>query len=99
MVSLGDINGCAAMVDADPVNFRVSRKALTDRLIDVDVTLLRPVPETNAALHLLTSHMRVIEDGTALPTPDLQRMVSTHLQNLIALMPGGVCFETGCFRS
>ncbi len=98
MTSNGEIASCASTVETDLINFRIGRKALTDRLIDVDAALIRPIPEANAALHLLTSYMRVIEDGTASATPDLQHTISTHLQDLIALALGATRDEAELAR-
>jgi AraC-like DNA-binding protein len=49
---------------------------------------MRPIPGDNEALRLLTRYVGLIEDHNALTTPELRRLASNHVYDLIALALG-----------
>jgi AraC-like DNA-binding protein len=89
MTSNGEVASCKSEVRTNLVNFRINRRALSDRLVDADAALIRPIPQTNPALRLLNAYYATtVEDGRGLSTPELRYAVSSHMQDLIALALG-----------
>jgi AraC-like DNA-binding protein len=75
-----------------PVNFlgfRVPRDAIAPLARSIDDALIRVVPAGSEAIELLITYARAIaEEQQSLDTPELQRLVATHIHDLIALAAG-----------
>jgi AraC-like DNA-binding protein len=75
-----------------PVNFlgfRVPRDAIGSLGGCVDDALIRMVPAGEEAMKLLVTYARAVaEEEQSLRTPELQRLVATHIHDLIALTVG-----------
>ena len=75
-----------------PVNFlgfRVPRDAIAPLAGGIDDALIRVVPAGAEATKLLVTYARAIaEEQQSLHTPELQRLVATHIHDLIALAVG-----------
>lgn len=75
-----------------PVNFlgfRVPRDAIAPLSGSIDDALIRMVPAGAEAIKLLVTYARAItEEQQSLQTPELQRLVATHIYDLIALAVG-----------
>ena len=75
-----------------PVNFlgfRVPRDAIAPLAGSIDDALIRMVPAGAEAIKLLVTYARAIaEEQQSLHTPELQRLVATHIHDLIALAVG-----------
>jgi transcriptional regulator GlxA family with amidase domain len=65
---------------------RVPLKTLAPLCGDVTASLYRPIRSDAHALGLLWPYVRAIQDSAS--TPDLQRMVVTHVHDLLALLIG-----------
>jgi AraC-like DNA-binding protein len=71
------------------INFRFSRSLLAPYVADIDAMVARPIPRDNRILQLLVAYAKMINDQQELATPDLQRIVATHLHSLAAALLGG----------
>jgi AraC-like DNA-binding protein len=70
------------------VGLRVPRKQLAAMVTDLDDQVMRVTPGATDALRLLTSYLRTMLNEQALASPDISRVVSSHLLDLIALSLG-----------
>lgn len=73
------------------INFRLSRSLLAPHVADIDAMVARPIPRDNRVLQLMVGYARMINDQQELATPDLRRMVATHMHSLAAALLGGEC--------
>jgi AraC-like DNA-binding protein len=75
-----------------PVNFlgfRVPRDAIAPLAGNIDDALIRMVPAGAEAITLLVTYaLAIAEEQQSLQTPELQRLVATHIHDLIALAAG-----------
>ncbi len=75
-----------------PVNFlgfRVPRDAIAPLAGSIDDALIRMVPAGAEAIKLLVTYtLAIAEEQLSLQTPGLQRLVATHIHDLIALAVG-----------
>lgn len=69
-------------------NFRFSRSLLNALTGDIETALVKQIPKDQPVLRLLTGYASVVEDAQALATPELRRLVSTHMHDLAALLLG-----------
>jgi AraC-like DNA-binding protein len=80
------------LIHPAPVNFlgfRVPRDAIAPLASSIDDALIRMVPAGSEAIKLLVTYARAIaEEQQSLDTPELQRLVATHIHDLIALAVG-----------
>src|SRR5262249_10538677 len=70
------------------IGFRVPRDAIASLVAKLDDTPIRVVPHRTDALNLLVTYAGAIADEQPLPTPELQRLVVTHIHDLIAATVG-----------
>jgi AraC-like DNA-binding protein len=76
-------------VPANMLGFRVPRDAIAPLADSIDDALIRVVPSGSEAIKLLVSYARgIAEEQQSLDTPELQRLVATHIHDLIALAAG-----------
>jgi AraC-like DNA-binding protein len=74
---------------ANMLGFRVPRHAISPLAGDIDDALIRMVPAGSEAIKLLVTYARAIADEQqSVDTPELQRLVATHIHDLIALAAG-----------
>ena len=80
------------LIHPAPVNFlgfRVPRDAIAPLAGSIDDALVRMVPAGSDAIKLLVTYARAIaEQQQSLDTPELQRLVATHIHDLIAVAVG-----------
>ena len=80
------------LIHPAPVNFlgfRVPRDAIAPIAGSVDDALIRMVPAGAEAIKLLVTYARaIVEEQQSLHTPELQRLVATHIHDLIAVAAG-----------
>jgi AraC-like DNA-binding protein len=71
------------------LGFRVPRDAIAPLAGGIDDALIRVVPAGVEAIKLLVTYARAIaEEQQSLDTPELQRLVATHIHDLLALAVG-----------
>jgi AraC-like DNA-binding protein len=80
------------LIHAAPTNFlgfRLPRDAIAPLAGSVEDAFIRMVPAGSEAIRLLVAYARAIaEEQQSLETPELQRLVATHIYDLIALAVG-----------
>jgi AraC-like DNA-binding protein len=80
------------LIHPAPVNFlgfRVPRDAIAQLAGTIDDALIGTVPAGSEVTKLLVTYARAIaEEQQSLDTPELQRLVTTHIHDLIALAVG-----------
>jgi AraC-like DNA-binding protein len=69
-------------------NFRFSRAMLNMLTGDIEAALVRRIPREGDVLRLLAGYAAVIDDETALGTPELRRAVAQHMHDLAAILLG-----------
>jgi len=70
------------------VGLRVPRQQLAAIVTDLDDQVMRVTPGATDALKLLTGYLRTMLNEQALASPDIARVVVSHLLDLIALSIG-----------
>jgi AraC-like DNA-binding protein len=71
------------------ISLRLPRKVLAASLVsDPEDAFMRPLPGNTETLRLLTQYIEGLSDGYQLATPELQRIVVTHVHDLAALVIG-----------
>jgi AraC-like DNA-binding protein len=70
------------------IGLRVRREQLVAMVPDLDDRITRIIPGTTDALKLLSGYARTMLDEQALASPDIARVVGSHLLDLIALSLG-----------
>jgi len=70
------------------VGLRVPRRQLAAIVTDLDDQVMRVTPGSTDALKLLTGYLRAMLNEQALSSPDISRVVASHLLDLIALCLG-----------
>jgi AraC-like DNA-binding protein len=70
------------------LGFRVPRDAIAPLAGNIDDALVRMVPAGSEAIKLLVTYARAVAEEQPLDTPGLQRLVATHIHDLVALAVG-----------
>jgi AraC-like DNA-binding protein len=76
------------------LTFRVPVAAIAPLVPDVGAVVARRVPADCEALRLLTRYLEILQDTSALATPQLQDLATTHVYDLLALALGAT-YEAG----
>jgi AraC-like DNA-binding protein len=76
------------------LTFRVPVAAIAPLVPDVGAVVARRVPADSEALRLLTRYLEILQDTSALATPQLQDLAATHVYDLLALALGAT-YEAG----
>jgi AraC-like DNA-binding protein len=76
------------------LTFRVPVAAIAPLVPDVGAVVARRVPADCEALRLLTRYLQILQDTSALATPQLQDLAATHVYDLLALALGAT-YEAG----
>ena len=91
------LRSCAEPIVGHPMNPRkrgrflallLPRPALAPLVTNIDDAVLRLIPRGTGALKLLANYVGMLRDDEALATPDLRRLVVTHIYDLAALAIG-----------
>jgi AraC-like DNA-binding protein len=95
------LNGDAMVVTRDRISFnlnhpapvsfmgfRVPREAMVPLVGSIDDGMVRMVPAGTEAIKLLVTYARALANEQTPQAPELQRLVATHFQDLIALAVG-----------
>jgi AraC-like DNA-binding protein len=70
------------------VSVSVPRKLMMALTPSLEDTFVRPLPPGAGILHLLLRYIDILEDEQALSAPELQRAVTTHIHDLVAMAIG-----------
>jgi AraC-like DNA-binding protein len=66
------------------VTLSVPRDAISPMIVDAGSMLVRPISRHNEALRLLTDYLGILKQSDRLSRPELQRVVVTHIHDLLA---------------
>jgi AraC-like DNA-binding protein len=83
-----DVSRCAVHSTSEFVNFRFPFDKIAPMVTDLDAAAMRPIPVNTEALRLLVHYASLLEKEDMLATPDVQSLVSSHLQDLAVLAIG-----------
>ena len=96
-ISLG-VGDAALMLHSEPAALLQSqgrglclvlpRAALTPLVNNVEDAAMRPIPRHNGALQLLMTYLAAVREIIALATPELRRLVATHIHDLVGMAVG-----------
>jgi AraC-like DNA-binding protein len=70
------------------ISLRVPRAALAPAIVDLDTSLLRPIPHNDPTLLLLIGYVEAVRDAGAAATPALQDLTVSHIHDLVSLTVG-----------
>jgi AraC-like DNA-binding protein len=88
MMSNADVGSFTFPAASEVIALRLRRAVLRPLLSDVDAAVARPVPRGTPTLRLLLRYLRVLPDRRPLVDPGLQRLVVTHIYDLLAVALG-----------
>jgi AraC-like DNA-binding protein len=87
LVSSGDVSRFDRSTAGGSISMRIPRTVLSSRVVDIDDTVMRPIPRSAGVLRLLTGYTRpLLEDGPA--RPELWHLAVKHVHDLVALALG-----------
>jgi AraC-like DNA-binding protein len=99
LMSASDVSSFNRYSPGASLTLRIPRSVLTSMVADVDDAVMSLIPGRSEALHLLTSYAAMLTDENMLVTPELQRTVTTHLHDLVALALGATRDATEVSRN
>jgi AraC-like DNA-binding protein len=70
------------------LTFRVPVAAVAPLVPDIGAVIARRIPADCGALRLLARYLEILQDTSALATPQLQALAATHVHDLLALALG-----------
>jgi AraC-like DNA-binding protein len=63
-------------------------RALVGLVTGLEDALVRPIPAQTGALRLLRKYLGLLEDPSAVTTPEISRLAATHVHDLVAMALG-----------
>jgi AraC-like DNA-binding protein len=88
LVSMAETGGVVRTVAGRRLGFNIPFNVLAPLVTNVGAAGMRRIPRDTPALRLLISYMNALQDETALATPELRRLFTTHVHDLVALVVG-----------
>jgi AraC-like DNA-binding protein len=70
------------------LSLQMPRAALVSLVTNIEDVVVRPIPRNTEALRLLTGYVALLEQGPTPQTSELQRLMVTHVHELVALVLG-----------
>jgi len=83
-----DVSRCAIHSASEFVNFRFPFDKIAPMIADIDAAAMRPIPADTEALRLLVHYAGALKNEAMLATPEIQSLISSHLQDLAVLAIG-----------
>jgi AraC-like DNA-binding protein len=83
-----DVSRCAIHSTSEFVNFRFPFDKIAPMIADLDAAAMRPIPADTEALRLLVHYAGALKNEDMLATPEVQSLISSHLQDLAVLAIG-----------
>ena len=83
-----DVSRCAIHSTSEFVNFRFPFDKIAPMIADLDAAAMRPIPADTEALRLLVHYAGALKNEDMLATPEIQSLISSHLQDLAVLAIG-----------
>ncbi len=88
LLSAADVGHFAYASAPEILAVSLPRVSLAPLLQDSDAALVRPVPSESEALRLLVRYLGIFQDMPALASPELQRLATAHVCDLVAMALG-----------
>jgi len=83
-----DVGTCDISSNSRWISVRTPFATLAPMVADIHSALIRPIPAGTEPLALLVSYIETLREMDALATPELRRLVVTHVNELVALTIG-----------
>lgn len=83
-----DVSRCSIHSTSELVNFRFPFDNIAPMIADLDAAAMRPIPANTEALQLLVHYASMLKNEDMFATPDVQSLMSSHLQDLAVLAIG-----------
>src|SRR5258708_17482497 len=83
-----DVSRCAIHSTSEFVNFRFPFDKIAPMIADLDDAAMRPIPVNSEALRLLMHYASMLKNKDMFATPEVQSLMSSHLQDLAVLAIG-----------
>jgi len=88
LMNNAEVGSMTLPVDTRFITFRVPAAAIAPLVPDLGAVVARRVQAESQALRLLVRYLEVLQDTSALATPQLQHVVASHVYDLLALALG-----------
>jgi AraC-like DNA-binding protein len=88
LLSCGDVGAKDYPVPAEFLTLRIKRRLLDGMAVKPEDALARPIPATTEALRLLVDYVRLTLKHRQLTSPELRRLFTAHIEDLVALAVG-----------
>jgi AraC-like DNA-binding protein len=83
-----DVGTCDISTDSRWISVRTPFNALAPMVADLHSVFIRPIPAGTETLALLINYIRALREMDALATPELNRLIVAHVNELVALTLG-----------
>ncbi|HTS40546.1 MAG TPA: AraC family transcriptional regulator [Stellaceae bacterium] len=88
LVSMAETGGIVRSSPGQRVGFNIPYNTLAPLISDVEAARMRRIGCETPALRLLMSYIGVLQNEGAVATPELRRLVVSHINDLVALAVG-----------
>jgi len=88
LLSCGDVGAKDYPVPTEFLTLRVQRRLLNGMAIKPEDALARPIPANTEAVRLLVDYVQLTLKDRQLTSPELRRLFTAHIQDLVALAVG-----------
>ena len=88
LVSMAETGSIVRPAPGRRFGFNIPRSVLAPLVTNVEAARMRWIPRETPALRLLMGYVGVLQDEDALATPELRRLVVSHIHDLAALVIG-----------
>ena len=88
LVSMAETGSIVRPAPGQRFGFNIPFNVLAPLVSNVEAAGMRRIPRETPALRLLMSYVGVLRDEDALATPELRRLVVSHIHDLLALVIG-----------
>jgi AraC-like DNA-binding protein len=88
LVSMAETGSIERYSSGQRLGFNIPRNVLAPLVTNVEAAAIRRIPRETPALRLLMNYVGVLQDEDALATPELRRLVVSHIHDLAALVVG-----------
>jgi AraC-like DNA-binding protein len=88
LLSCGDVGAKDYPVPSEFLTLRIPRRLLNEMAANAEDALARPIPANTEALRLLIDYVQITLKNRHLASPDLRRLFTVHIHDLVALAVG-----------
>jgi AraC-like DNA-binding protein len=83
-----EVGTCDISTNSRWISVRMPFRALAPMVADLHAAFIRPIPASTEPLSLLLSYIGALQETDAPATPELQRLIVAHVNELVALALG-----------